>query len=109
MSSYSSLLRSFFVLITFLLLHSRTIPQQHNKGFLDSTHPKKMSSTSWEAHLAAGEDFGFGSKDGQGFPDMQPEFFLDDGALATQVWPRTMLDYMRQQLKFRGRTKKEDI
>lgn len=45
-------------------------------------------------------------RDGQTFPQMESEFFLEDEAQATHVWPRDILDYMRQQLKFRGRTKK---
>lgn len=79
------------------------------QGLLDSTEPKQMSSTAMEADVAAGEDFELASKDGRGFSDMQPGFLLDDNTRSTQVWPRSMLDYMRQQLRFRGRTKKEDI
>lgn len=68
-----------------------------------------MSSTHWDVNLAVGDDSIFGSKDGQEFPDMKPELFLDDDAQATRVWPRTLLDHMRQKLRFRGRTKKQDI
>lgn len=54
-----------------------------------------------------GGDFAFGARDGTSFPQqVDSAFIMKDEAQATQVWPRVMLDYMRHQLRFRGRTKR---
>lgn len=73
---------------------------------MDRSHPPHLISGPLEADGGPGGDFAFGSRDGHTFPQVESAFIMEDEAQTTQVWPRVMLDYMRHQLRFRGRTKK---
>lgn len=61
---------------------------------------------SLKADSQPGGDTGFETRVGQTVQQMVYVFLLEDETQATQVWPRVILDYMRHQIKFRGRTKK---
>lgn len=73
---------------------------------MDSPLRQHIISATLEANGRHGEEFAFGSRDHRPFPQVESAFIMEDEAQATQVWPRAILDYMKQQLKFRGRTKK---
>lgn len=54
-----------------------------------------------------GDDFDVGSRDDRTFPKQEEAALsMEDDVQATHICPRLLLDYMRQQYKFRGRTKK---
>ncbi|KAM7397834.1 hypothetical protein PAMA_005930 [Pampus argenteus] len=108
MSASSAVLRScclfFFTVSSFVLLDSKEIPHE---GFLDHPYHPQFISTSLEPNGGPGEDFAFGSRDVHTFPEQgESAFIIEDEAHTTQVWPRVILDYMKHQLRFRGRTKK---
>lgn len=73
------------------------------QGFLGNSYQKQMTASLLKANSGSGDNLTF---NGQSVPQMEPAFLLENGAQTTRVWPRTILDYMRQQLRFRGRTKK---
>lgn len=56
-----------------------------------------------EANAGPGGDFAFESRSDNSFPQQVESAFIVE---TTQVWPRVALDYMRHQLRFRGKTKK---
>lgn len=69
--------------------------------------PYHLMSSPFGDKEEPGGDFAFRSRDGHSFPQqVESAFIMEDEGHAPQVWPRVILDYMRHQLRFRGRTKK---
>ncbi|KAG8008132.1 hypothetical protein GBF38_019142 [Nibea albiflora] len=101
---------SFLLLLAaslFLLLDSRVTPQDNDEGFLDAPYSRLLIPGPLEPDGGPGGHFAFGSSDSSTFPQqVESALIEEDEEQATQVWPRAILDYMRHQLRFRGRTKK---
>lgn len=70
-----------------------------SQAFLGSPYHLHIISTPLEANAGPGEDT-------PTFPQVEAAFLMDYKTQATRVWPRVILDYMRHQLRFKGRTKK---
>ena len=71
------------------------------------SYQSHLFSSPLGANGGPGEDFPFGSRDGHIFPQqVESAFIIENEEQTTQVWPQVILDYMRHQLRFRGRTKK---
>lgn len=72
---------------------------------MDASYQSHHISSPLGANGGPRGHFAFGSRDT--FPQqVESDFILEDEEQTTQEWPQVILDYMRHQLRFRGRTKK---
>lgn len=68
---------------------------------------KKLIPSSVKTDFHADGDFAFETRIGHTLPQqMISAFLLEDETQTKKMWPRVMLDYMKHQNRFRGRTKK---
>lgn len=119
-----------FILTSFVLLQARGLVSKHvfipfayRVSAIRSNKKREMDDVcifKWEQYLLinlqdlAGRRIPNSLKAGDiGFEpshtlpqQMAYAFLLEDEKQTTQVWPRVMLDYMRHQIRFRGRTKR---